>query len=275
MFATAIIKSPVHGESESIIVPKSAVMWTGKRSVVYVKTSTDMGIGFMMREVTLGPSLGESYVIENGLSEGEEIATNGTFSIDAAAQLAGKPSMMSPEGGAVMTGHNHGISKEMDHSEHKIEVRSISITSDAKKTLSSLYASYLDLKDALVVDDLGQAKAQGSTFMDLLKGINTSLFEGEAHNLWLKHSKPAEKSIAELVNATGIAEARKPFQPLSEHMIQLARALNPYEKPLFIQHCPMVDDFNGADWLSTEENIMNPYYGESMLTCGEVKEEIK
>ena len=275
MFATAIIKSPIQGESESIIIPKSAVMWTGKRSVVYVKTSTDTGIGFMMRVVTLGPSLGESYVIEKGLSEGEEIATNGTFSIDAAAQLAGKPSMMSPEGGAVMTGHNHGISKEMDHSEHKTVVKSISITSDAKKTLSSLYASYLDLKDALVVDDFDQVKTQGSTFMDLLKGIKMSMFEGEAHNLWMKHSMPAEKSIAELVSATDIAEARKPFKPLSEHMIQLARAFKPFEKSLYIQHCPMADDFKGADWLSTEENIMNPYYGESMLTCGEITDTIQ
>ncbi len=43
--------------------------------------------------------LGESYVIMNGLSEGEEVVTSGTFSVDAAAQLEGKPSMMNPGGG--------------------------------------------------------------------------------------------------------------------------------------------------------------------------------
>jgi Cu(I)/Ag(I) efflux system membrane fusion protein len=42
--------------------------------------------------------LGESYVIMKGLSAGEEIVTNGTFSVDAAAQLEGKPSMMNPIG---------------------------------------------------------------------------------------------------------------------------------------------------------------------------------
>jgi Cu(I)/Ag(I) efflux system membrane fusion protein len=35
----------------------------------------------------------------NGLSEGEVIVTSGTFSVDAAAQLEGKPSMMNPHGG--------------------------------------------------------------------------------------------------------------------------------------------------------------------------------
>jgi len=33
---------------------------------------------------------------------------NGVFKIDAAAQLAGKLSMMNPDGGKVSTGHNHG-----------------------------------------------------------------------------------------------------------------------------------------------------------------------
>ena len=61
----------------------------------------------MLTEVVLGPSLGDSYVVSSGLEEGDEIATNGTFSIDAAAQLAGKPSMMNPEGGGSGGGHDH------------------------------------------------------------------------------------------------------------------------------------------------------------------------
>ena len=110
MFVSGTINSAVEKGETAIVIPKSAIMWTGKRSVVYVRTSSDIGIAFIMREVTLGPSLGDSYIIEEGIEVGEEIATNGTFSIDAAAQLAGKPSMMSPTGGAVMTGHNHGAS---------------------------------------------------------------------------------------------------------------------------------------------------------------------
>jgi Cu(I)/Ag(I) efflux system membrane fusion protein len=63
---------------------------------------------FKMREIELGPSLGENYVVTTGLSDGEEIITNGTFSVDAAAQLAGKPSMMNTAGGFSVTGHDHG-----------------------------------------------------------------------------------------------------------------------------------------------------------------------
>jgi membrane fusion protein, copper/silver efflux system len=53
---------------------------------------------FKIREIELGPMLGDSYVVTDGLSEGEEIVTSGTFSVDAAAQLEGKPSMMNPSG---------------------------------------------------------------------------------------------------------------------------------------------------------------------------------
>ena len=108
MFVSGIIEAKINSANAALSVPKTAVMWTGKRSVVYVIQNTSQGVSFRMREVTLGPDLGESYVIESGLHPGEEIAINGTFSIDAAAQLSGKPSMMNPEGGVTMTEHNHG-----------------------------------------------------------------------------------------------------------------------------------------------------------------------
>jgi membrane fusion protein, copper/silver efflux system len=97
MFATGIVMADLKQYSKNLIIPQSAVLWTGKRSVVYVKqTGTDEPV-FKIREIGLGPMLGNSYVVTDGLNEGEEIVTQGTFSVDAAAQLEGKPSMMSTE----------------------------------------------------------------------------------------------------------------------------------------------------------------------------------
>lgn len=86
---------------------------------------------------------------------------------------------------------------------------------------------------------------------------------------------PLTPLITEIASANDIDAVRKPFKPFSMHLINLAKAFDPLEKPLFIQHCPMADDFTGADWLSNEDNIMNPYYGASMLTCGEVTDTIQ
>lgn len=276
MFASGKITSVIQNPGQSVVIPKSAVMWTGKRSVVYVKSRSDVGVAFEMREVTLGPSLGESYLIEGGVEQGEEIATNGTFSIDAAAQLAGKPSMMSPEGGAVMTGHQHGSNVQTDkvHDHQEAVQEKISISAPAKEQLSQLMESYLNLKDALVNDDFNSAKANALKFQDNLSGISMSLFEGDGHQVWMKEGMPLGNLIKQIAEADDIASVRKRFKQFSKHMIVLAQVFQPMEKPLFIQHCPMADDFNGADWVSTEDNIMNPYYGASMLTCGEVTDTI-
>jgi membrane fusion protein, copper/silver efflux system len=99
MFATGIVSSTLAEYHNNVVIPKSAVLWTGKRSIVYVKQPGSVEPVFKIREVELGPMLGEGYVIINGLSEGEEVVTSGTFSVDAAAQLEGKPSMMNPMGG--------------------------------------------------------------------------------------------------------------------------------------------------------------------------------
>jgi len=99
MFATGIVKADLNQFRDKPVIPRSAVLWTGTRSIVYVKqTETDEPV-FKMREIVLGPSLGNSYIVVDGLNEGEEIVTNGTFSVDAAAQLEGKPSMMNTQGG--------------------------------------------------------------------------------------------------------------------------------------------------------------------------------
>lgn len=82
---------------EGVIIPKSAVLWTGKRSVVYVKDDVEERPTFLLRQITLGPSLPDGYVVTDGLAEGEEIVVNGAFAIDAAAQLDGKRSMMNQE----------------------------------------------------------------------------------------------------------------------------------------------------------------------------------
>lgn len=97
MFATGIVQANLDEFKDKLVIPRSAVLWTGKRSIVYVKQADTDEPVFRIREIGLGPMLGNSYIVEDGLSEGEEIVTQGTFSVDAAAQLEGKPSMMNPK----------------------------------------------------------------------------------------------------------------------------------------------------------------------------------
>ena len=107
MFAKATIESK-HAGQKKLMVPRSAIMWTGKRSIVYVQVPNTSTPSFQAKEVVLGNRAGNYYVIESGLSEGEQVVTNGTFKIDSAAQLSDKLSMMNrePGSGANQTEHD-------------------------------------------------------------------------------------------------------------------------------------------------------------------------
>ena len=124
MFANAVISATLRGGGEEMIIPKTAVLWTGRRSIVYVKNPDYETPTFTLREIELGPSLGGDYVVTSGIFDGEEIVTRGAFVIDASAQLEGRRSMMNlgdeEEGGvgaieqAIMTVQgNCGMCKEV------------------------------------------------------------------------------------------------------------------------------------------------------------------
>lgn len=277
MFATGTLKTKVVGNKATLSVPKSAVMWTGKRSIVYIKNETDKGITFKLREVTLGPLLGNDYIIEQGLEIGEEIVANGTFNVDAAAQLAGKPSMMNLEGGRVSTGHNHGDSSMPMNEDKKVALKTnkTTISSEAKKSLQPLYKDYFEFKDALTKDDFNSAKKALLAFEKSFNKINMSVFKGESHEVWMNYQTELKKQTLHATHIKNIKELRVSFEPISNVMIAMTKAFNPLNESAYVQFCPMANSDKGANWLSKENKVVNPYFGASMIKCGEVKETIK
>ena len=71
-----------------------------------------------------------------------------------------------------------------------------------------------------------------------------------------------------------INEQRKHFKQLSNNVSSAVRKFGINEK-VYNQFCPMANNNKGGFWLSKEEQILNPYFGEAMLKCGEVKQIIE
>jgi Cu(I)/Ag(I) efflux system membrane fusion protein len=117
MFVEGNIAGVSSTKEQLLSIPSTAVLWTGERSVIYLKSKADEPV-FEMREVQLGNQIGNTYEVLEGLSIGNEIVTHGTFTVDAAAQLQGKKSMMNKNGGQVMTGHEGHVGME-NHTSHK------------------------------------------------------------------------------------------------------------------------------------------------------------
>ncbi|MEQ8582466.1 MAG: efflux RND transporter periplasmic adaptor subunit [Marinoscillum sp.] len=283
MFASGVLSVAGQARKEGLIVPKTAVMWTGKRSVVYVKTASDQGISFRMRMVTLGPSLGDSYVVKEGLEAGEEIVVNGTFSVDAAAQLAGKPSMMSPrmansEGG--VTSHNHGgethiaSGQQTDHPEINTSGRVYDADKTFQNQIRSAFESYLPVKDALVASDPAQASVTASALLQSLEKVDMKLVKGEAHTEWMKDLAVLKSVTSAIQKGNNLETMRMMLSPLSDQLYHTIRKFN-VETSGFRLFCPMVMNNKGAFWLSGSDKIGNPYFGDAMLTCGNVEEKLK
>ena len=245
MFANATVKARLSGNSQ-ITIPKSAVLWTGKRSVVYVSSESDE---FEMREVKLGNSLGEKQIIAGGLEVGEEVVTNGAFYVDAAAQLANKSSMMNSS-----------------QSEPKSN-------GGSDKQISQLIISYLALKDSLVNDNFEGAKKAAEQTLKMTENIDMKTMSHKAHMAYMDMNKTLKSNLEKAVNAEDIEPLRNTFLDISNSMIKLSKSTALTDK-LYIQHCPMANDYDGGDWLSKEKKIRNPYFGSSMLTCGSVTGEV-
>lgn len=90
-----------------LVIPATAPLITGRRALVYVSVPDQPGT-YEGREIVLGPRAGDFYHVLEGLREGEQVVVHGAFKIDSEVQIQSKPSMMNPEGGGPMPGHDHG-----------------------------------------------------------------------------------------------------------------------------------------------------------------------
>jgi Cu(I)/Ag(I) efflux system membrane fusion protein len=79
-----------------LVIPESAVLFTGKRSIVYVEMPDQSDPTYEQRDVTLGPRVGNKYIVFNGLKVGDRVVVKGNFQIDSSVQILGEPSMMNP-----------------------------------------------------------------------------------------------------------------------------------------------------------------------------------
>lgn len=109
MLAKGTVSTQLNGGQAALQIPKEAVLWTGERSIVYVRLPDNDHNRFEAREVELGARMGDYYIVKDGLQEGENVVVKGNFMIDSAAQLADKKSMMNknPGEGDAPSGHNH------------------------------------------------------------------------------------------------------------------------------------------------------------------------
>lgn len=258
MLLTGYISSN-RAENEDIIIPSSAVLWTGEKSVVYVQVEDSDIPTYEFREVTLSNQTSESAIISEGLDLGERIVVQGAFAIDAAAQLSNKASMMN------RNIEIKGIEKDMNPIDY-----SSSIGEAFHKNLSSLAGAYLIIKNAFVATDSIAAAAAASDLLEILNGIVLETENDAARDFWQKQKDAIASHTENISENVNMEYQRSQFYFLSQALIKVLGAFGTNDHVYYVQHCPMARDNQGAEWLSSEEQIQNPYFGDKMMKCGKV-----
>lgn len=271
MFVTSKVQlSQNEAKQSHVTVPASAVLWTGVRSLVYVKTNPNEAI-FEMREVSLGAKNGEFYTIVEGLESGEEVVTNGTFTVDAAAQLQGKKSMMNAESSTA--GHENHLT--MDATNHLAQMKRLDSPPEFKTQLRAVFDEYMVIEKALVDDNSEIPQKRASDLLKSIEKVDMKLLNEEpAHSHWMRLEKELRKSATNIAKTSDIKVQRDHFIALSAHLINALKTFGINQR-VYVGFCPMVNNDVGAFWLTRDNEILNPYYGASMLKCGDITDEIE
>lgn len=222
-----------------LVIPATAPLLTGKCAVVYVRTAPGKYEG---RTVELGPKTGDFYPVRSGLAEGEEVVTSGTMKIDSAMQIAGLPSMTSPENFAAQP-----MKMKMDMSN--------------AASLDDVFRAVLAVHEPLVK---GDAAAAATALVAVRKAVEALPADAKKQELLATFPKTLPADISRLRTVYGkLAEVlyRRSEEPgFDKQALKLHRF-----------HCPMAFGGKGGYWFQDSAELENPYFGAAMLQCGEEK----
>jgi Cu(I)/Ag(I) efflux system membrane fusion protein len=237
------------GVRPPIVVPATAVLRTGRRSVVYVETPAGSEVRYEGREVVLGPQAGIWTIVEAGLAEGERVVTRGNFKIDSALQIQARRSMMSAPG-------------ERDPR-----------LAPFRRALAPVYRSGFDLVGALADDRLDRAWKASDRLREALAGIWEDRVRARRRARWKELSGRLDGAAGAVYDADSLEAARLAFEAVAGAMIEIEVEFgHEGDRSHRRVSCPMAFGGRGGEWLDEVEEIRNPYFGASMLRCGTVVE---
>jgi len=263
MFVEAVVRGELDddavGRQKPLVVPSTAPLFTGTRSLVYVEVPGTAFPTYVPRVVELGPRMGDLYPVVAGLAAGERVIVHGAFAIDADLQIRGGPSMMTLP----------------DARDAPALGPRVALDASLRGALAQVFEGYLALQVALADDDWKAAKASAASLAKAVDALDPGADPG-AREAWESVAPSLERRAQEAAESTAIEGARGAFLHLSAAAKGLLQVFgNPLDQPLRLAFCPMANSDSGAEWIQPGTVVNNSYFGESMLSCGEIRSTIE
>ena len=169
---------------------------------------------------------------------------------------------------------NKTMASTEDHSNHANHSEMTLTAIQNENQSKAVFDNYFSVKDALVTSDGTKTAAAAQEFLTAINNVNMDKLEMDVHIVWMKVVKALKENAGHIADKKEIKQQRNQFITLSKDIYTLIKVSN-YETSVYYQFCPMANDGKGANWLSKENLVKNPYYGSMMLSCGKTVETIK
>jgi Cu(I)/Ag(I) efflux system membrane fusion protein len=254
MFAEAVIETDATEGPAPLVIPDSAPLFTGRRSVVFVEVPQASRPTYELRVVRLGPRTGPVYPVLAGLNEGDRVVVEGAFVLDADLQLRGGRSMMT-----------------MSDDVSSAPPPAPPVSSAFREALRPVVQAYLEARTQLADDDLDSAR---ESLGRLAERANEAEPQGsrKAMDAWQRVASKLVGHARHGASSGDAGDLRSAFENVSIELSELLRVFgNPLDKALRLAFCPMAFDSKGAEWIQEDGPLENPYYGKAMLRCGEFR----
>jgi len=145
-----------------------------------------------------------------------------------------------------------------------------------KKELEAVIESYLELKTAFFESDLTKIDRLTTQMKEKVEQVDKQTLAAEGKKAWQQHDSLYTKKLSEMLHLTGLIEKQSYFSHISEIVYCTIKSFElKINGKLYAAYCPMAFEGKGAYWISDSKEISNPYLGEKMPKCGEIKEELQ
>lgn len=157
---------------------------------------------------------------------------------------------------------------------NKADMDIINNSTSTENQLKAVFDNYFAVKDALVKTDGNTASAKAKELLSAINAVKMETLKMDEHMEWMKVVANLKEDAEHISDTKDAGHQRDHFATLSKSIYELIK-VSKQDTPTYFQHCPMANDGKGADWLSKENTIKNPYFGSMMLSCGKTIETIK